>query len=64
MPITTTTVPTVRTVSLRKTDTGKFAWAYDDDDTPYSIPFDSEDIAKAWLFTPVVVEATTKPETP
>jgi hypothetical protein len=57
-----TPIATVRTIHLDQTDTGKFVWNYDDDETPYSGEFDTADSAKSWLFTPVAVDATTKPD--
>ena len=55
-------IATVRTVTLMSTSDGKVVWCYDDDGTAYSAEFATAADAKAWLFTPVAVDATTKPE--
>ncbi len=54
-------VKTVRTVHLVQRDT-KFLWICEDNITVFGPQFNSADEAKAWLFTPVVVEAETQPE--
>ena len=59
-----TPVKTVRTVHLVKRDGGKFVWFCEDDTTVYGPEFPNEAEAKAWLFTPVVVEAEAKEEAP
>ena len=59
-----TPVKTVRTVHLVQRDDGKFVWFCEDDVTIYGPEFTSADEAKAWLFTPVVVEAEAKEEKP
>ena len=58
-----TPVKTVRTVHLIQRD-GQFFWLCEDDTTVYGPAFPTESEAKAWLFTPVVVEAEAKEEAP
>jgi hypothetical protein len=59
-----TPIATARTIHLAQRAANQFVWIHDDDSTDYSGIFATADAAKAWLFTPVVIQPSTAPEVP